>query len=156
MKNSFPQNNYKILFMSRVKKDDTVKVHYTGKLNDGQVFDSSLNRDPLEFKVGAGMMIPGFEKGVLDMELNEKKEISIAPEEAYGEVKKELFQEIPKSQLPAEIKPEVGMGLAAQMPDGREQQLRIAEVKEESIVVDANHPLAGKELNFEIEVVEIN
>lgn len=142
--------------MSRVKKDDTVKVHYTGKLNDGQVFDSSVNREPLEFKVGAGMMIPGFEKGVMDMELNEKKSISIPADEAYGEVKDDLFQEIPKDQLPKEIEPEVGMGLAAQMPDGRQQQLRIAEVKEDSIVVDANHPLAGKELNFEIEVVEIN
>lgn len=142
--------------MSRVKKDDTVKVHYTGKLNDGQVFDSSVGREPLEFKVGAGMMIPGFEKGVLDMELNEKKTISIKPEDAYGEVRDDLFQEIPKDQLPEEIKPEVGMGLAATMPDGRQQQLRVSEVKDDSIVVDANHPLAGKELNFEIEVVEIN
>jgi len=142
--------------MSQVKKDDTVKVHYTGKLNDGQIFDSSRGREPIEFKVGAGMMIPGFEKGVMDMELNQKKEISIPPAEAYGEVRPELFQEIEKSQLPAEIKPEVGMGLAATMPDGSQQQLRISEVKENSIVVDANHPLAGKELNFEIEVVEIN
>lgn len=142
--------------MSQVKKDDTVKVHYTGKLKNGEVFDSSLNREPLEFKVGSGMMIPGFEKGVLDMELNEKKTIEIPSEEAYGAVKDELFQEVPKSQLPEEIKPEVGMGLAAQMPDGKQQQLRIAEVKEDSIVVDANHPLAGKDLNFEVEVVEIS
>src|SRR5690625_1569386 len=141
--------------MSKVKKDDTVKVHYTGKLNDGQVFDSSREREPIEFKVGAGQMIPGFEKGVLDMELHQKKEISIKPEEAYGEVKDELFQEIPKPQLPEEIKPEVGMGLAASMPDGSQQQLRVSEVKEDSIVVDANHPLAGKDLNIELEVVEI-
>lgn len=142
--------------MSKVKKDDTVKVHYTGKLNSGEVFDSSVDREPIEFKVGAGMMIPGFEKGVMDMELNEKKNISIPPAEAYGEVNPDLFQEIPKDQLPEEIKPEVGMGLAATLPDGRQQQLRVSEVKEDSIVVDANHPLAGKELNFEIEVVEIN
>lgn len=142
--------------MSRVKKDDTVKVHYTGKLNNGEIFDSSLDREPLEFKVGAGMMIPGFEKGVMNMELNEKKNISIPPAEAYGEVNEDLFQEISKDQLPAEIKPEVGMGLAATLPDGRQQQLRVSEVKEDSIVVDANHPLAGKELNFEIQVVEIN
>jgi len=141
--------------MSKVKKDDTVKVHYTGKLTDGQVFDSSLERDPIEFKVGAGKMIPGFEKGVLDMELNEKKTIEIPSEEAYGAVQDELFQEVPKSQLPDDIKPEVGMGLAAQMPDGSQRQLRVAEVKDEAIVVDANHPLAGKDLNFEIEVVEI-
>ncbi len=141
--------------MSQVKKDDTVKVHYTGKLDNGQVFDSSLERDPIEFKVGEGKMIPGFEKGVLEMKLNEKKNISIPSEEAYGEVQKDLFQEIPKSQLPEDIKPEVDMALAAQMPDGSQRQLRIAEVKEDAIVVDANHPLAGKNLNFEIEVVEI-
>lgn len=141
--------------MSQVKKDDTVKVHYTGTLKDGQVFDSSLEREPIEFKVGAGMMIPGFEKGVLDMKLHEKKKIEIPCSEAYGEVREELFQEIPRSELPAEIEPKVDMGLAAQMPDGTQRQLRVAEVKEESIIVDANHPLAGKDLNFEIEVVEI-
>lgn len=141
--------------MSKVKKDDTVKVHYTGKLTDGQVFDSSLEREPIEFKVGAGKMIPGFENGVLDMELNEKKNIEIPSGKAYGEVQDELFQEVPKDQLPEDIKPEIGMGLAAQMPDGSQRQLRVAEVKDASIVVDANHPLAGKDLNFEIEVVEI-
>lgn len=141
--------------MSQVKKDDTVKVHYTGKLNDGQVFDSSLEREPIEFKVGEGKMIPGFEKGVLDMELNEKKNIEVSSSEAYGEAQDDLFQEVPNDQLPEEIKPEVGMGLAAKMPDGSERQLRVAEVKEDAIVVDANHPLAGKDLKFEIEVVEI-
>src|SRR5690625_556890 len=141
--------------MSQVKKDDVVKVHYTGTLEDGQVFDSSLEREPIEFKVGEGKMIPGFEKGVLDMELNEKKKIEIPSSEAYGEVNDELFQDVPKTQLPEDIEPKVGMGLAAKMPDGSERQLRVAEVKDDSIVVDANHPLAGKDLNFEIEVVEI-
>lgn len=142
--------------MSQVKKDSTVKVHYTGTLKDGQVFDSSLEREPIEFKVGEGNMIPGFENGVLDMELNEKKKIEIPSKEAYGEVLDELFQEVPKSQLPEDIKPEVGMGLSAQMPDGSQRQLKVAEVKDDTIVVDANHPLAGKDLNFDIEVVEIN
>lgn len=141
--------------MSQVKKDDTVKVHYTGKLNDGEVFDSSEGRDPLEFTVGAGQMIPGFEKGILDMKLNEKKTIQIPASEAYGEKREELLQEVPKNQLPQEIQPEVGMPLMAQLPDGGQQQLVIAEVREETIVVDANHPLAGKDLTFEIEVVEI-
>lgn len=141
--------------MSQIKKDDTVKVHYTGTLEDGQVFDSSLEREPIEFKVGEGKMIPGFEKGVLNMELNEKKKIEIPSVEAYGEVKDELFQDVPKTQLPEDIEPKVGMGLAAKMPDGSERQLRVAEVKDDAIVVDANHPLAGKDLNFEIEVVEI-
>lgn len=141
--------------MSQVKKDDTVKVHYTGTLDNGQVFDSSLEREPIEFTVGQGTMIPGFEKGVLEMELNEKKKIAIPSSEAYGEVRQDLFQEIAKSELPDNLEPKVDMGLAAQLPDGTERQLRVAEVKDDSIVVDANHPLAGQNLNFEIEVVEI-
>ncbi|HLW38883.1 MAG TPA: peptidylprolyl isomerase [Brumimicrobium sp.] len=142
--------------MSQVKKDKTVKVHYTGKLTNGEVFDSSDGREPLEFTVGAGQMIPGFENGILDMKLNEKKIIEIPASEAYGERREELMQEVPKNQLPEEIKPEVGMPLMAQLPDGGQQQLVIAEVREESIVVDANHPLAGKDLVFDVEVVEIN
>lgn len=141
--------------MSQVKKDDTVKIHYTGKLPDGEIFDSSLEREPIEFKVGEGKIIPGFENGIIDMKVNEKKNIEIPSSEAYGEVQDELFQEVPKSQLPEEIKPEVGMGLVSKMPDGSERQLRVAEVKDDAIVVDANHPLAGKDLNFEVEVVEI-
>lgn len=141
--------------MSQVKKDDTVKIHYTGKLPDGEIFDSSLEREPIEFRVGEGKIIPGFENGIIDMKVNEKKNIEIPSSEAYGEVQDELFQEVPKSQLPEEIKPEVGMGLVSKMPDGSERQLRVAEVKDDAIVVDANHPLAGKDLNFEVEVVEI-
>jgi len=141
--------------MSKVKENDTVRVHYTGKLTTGEVFDSSLEREPLEVALGQGSLIPGFEKGLLDMEVTEKKTINIPMEEAYGEVQKELFQEIPKEQLPAEITPEIGMGLVARGEDGSERQLRIAEVKDESIVVDANHPLAGQDLVFELELVEI-
>ena len=141
--------------MSQVKENDTVKVHYTGKLVDGQVFDSSLEREPLEFKLGEGQLIPGFENGILNMAVNEKKTINIPSSEAYGEVRQELLQEIPKNELPEDIKPEVGMGLVSRTPEGREIQLVVADVKDESIVVDANHPLAGKELNFEIELIEI-
>ncbi|MDR6302109.1 FKBP-type peptidyl-prolyl cis-trans isomerase [Mesonia maritima] len=141
--------------MSQVKQNDTVKIHYTGKLNDGQVFDSSLEREPIEFTVGGGQIIPGLEKGLIDMKVNEKKTIQIPQDEAYGEAKDELFMEVPKSQLPQEIQPEVGMGLVSKNPDGTERQLRVAEVKEEAIVVDANHPLAGKDLTFEVELVEI-
>lgn len=142
--------------MSQVKLNDTIKVHYTGKLTDGQVFDSSENREPLEFKVGSGMLIPGFENGVIDMAVNENKTLNIPCAEAYGEVNKELFQEVEKSMLPEDIQPEVGMGLMSQTPDGREMPLTITEVKDASIIVDANHPLAGKDLIFDIEVVEIN
>lgn len=142
--------------MSQVKTNDTVKVHYTGKLTDGQVFDSSLEREPIEFTVGGGKIIPGLENGLIDMEVNEKKTIKIPHGEAYGEVRDELFQEVSKDQLPDEIKPEVGMGLVSKNPDGSERQLRVAEVKEDAIVVDANHPLAGKDLVFDVEVMEIS
>ncbi|GGZ49948.1 MULTISPECIES: FKBP-type peptidyl-prolyl cis-trans isomerase [Mesonia] len=141
--------------MSQVKENDTVKIHYTGKLQDGQVFDSSLERDPIEFTIGGGQIIPGLEKGLIDMKVNDKKTIEIPQAEAYGDVQKELFQEVPKEQLPQEITPEVGMGLVAKNPDGSERQLRVAEVKDDSIVIDANHPLAGKDLIFDVEVVEI-
>ncbi|MDN3594122.1 FKBP-type peptidyl-prolyl cis-trans isomerase [Zunongwangia endophytica] len=142
--------------MSQVKQDDTVKVHYTGKLTDGQVFDSSVDRgEPIEFTMGQGQLIPGFEKGLLDMEVNEKKTINIPKEEAYGEPREELVQEVEKSQLPEDLEPKVGMGLVSKTPDGREMNLVVKEVKDESIVVDGNHPLAGKDLVFDLEVVEI-
>jgi FKBP-type peptidyl-prolyl cis-trans isomerase 2 len=141
--------------MSQVKENDTVKVHYTGKLSDGQVFDSSLEREPLEVTLGQGMLIPGFEKGIIDMKLNEKKTINIPVAEAYGEVQQELLYEVKKEQLPKDMAPEVGMGLASKGPDGKEVQFRVAEVNEDHIIVDANHPLAGKELVFDLELVEI-
>lgn len=142
--------------MSQVKQNDTVKVHYTGKLADGQVFDSSVERgEPIEFTLGQGQLIPGFEKGLIDMKLNEKKTVNIPKEEAYGEPREELVQEVEKSQLPEDIKPEVGMGLVSKSPDGREMNLVVKDVKEETIVVDGNHPLAGKDLVFDLEVVEI-
>jgi peptidylprolyl isomerase len=141
--------------MSKVNENDTVRVHYTGKLTTGEVFDSSREREPLEVQLGQGSLIPGFEKGLIDMEVNQTKTITIPKEEAYGEIQKELFQEISKDQLPPEISPQVGMGLVARGDDGREQQLRIAEVRETSIIIDANHPLAGQDLIFDLELVEI-
>jgi len=141
--------------MRKVNENDKVVVHYTGKLNDGQVFDSSAQREPLEVQLGEGALIPGFEKGLVDMQVNEKKTITIAKEEAYGEVQKELFQSVPKAELPETIEPKVGMGLVATNSDGSERQLRVAEVNEDNIVVDANHPLAGHDLTFELELVEI-
>jgi peptidylprolyl isomerase len=141
--------------MSKVKENDTVKVHYTGKLSNGQIFDSSLEREPLEVTLGQGMLIPGFEKGIISMEVNEKKTITIPVAEAYGEVQQELFYNVNKEQLPQDMAPEVGMGLASKDENGREVQFRIAEVNEDSIVVDANHPLAGQELTFDLELVEI-
>lgn len=141
--------------MSVVKSNDAVKVHYTGKLSTGEVFDSSLEREPLGFTVGAGQMIKGFDDAVTGMALNEKKTINITPEEAYGPVRPELMQQVPKEQLPADMTPEVGQTLVAQGQDGRETHVVIAQVEEAHIIVDANHPLAGKDLTFDIELVEI-
>ncbi|WP_297692358.1 peptidylprolyl isomerase [uncultured Eudoraea sp.] len=141
--------------MSKVKENDVVKVHYTGKLNDGQVFDSSLEREPLQVELGKGQLIPGFEKGLIDMEVNEKKTIKIEKNEAYGEVNEALFHKVPKKDLPEDIKPEVGMGLVGNNADGSQQQFRIAKVEAEDIIIDANHPLAGQDLVFDLELVDI-
>ncbi len=152
MQRLFFQINYS---MSQVKANNTVKVHYTGKLADGQVFDTSEGKEPIEFVLGQGRLIPGFEQGLIDMKLNEKKTISIAKEEAYGEVNEQLIQEIERANLPQDMEPKVGMGLVSKSPEGQEMNLMIIEVKEESVVIDGNHPLAGRDLVFDLEVVEI-
>ena len=141
--------------MSKVKENDVVKVHYTGKLVNGQVFDSSLEREPLQVELGKGQLIPGFEKGLIDMEVNEKKTITIEKKDAYGEVNEDFFHKVAKSELPEDIKPEVGMGLVGSNADGSEQQFTIAKVEEDAIIIDANHPLAGHDLVFDLELVEI-
>lgn len=141
--------------MSTVKANDTVRVHYTGKLNNGEIFDSSVDRDPLQFTVGAGQMIPGFDKAVEGMELNQQKTVTMGPDDAYGPVNKDLFHKVERTQLPEDLKPEVGQVLMAGSPDGREMQVRVTEVAEDNITIDANHPLAGQDLTFDIQVVEI-
>ena len=141
--------------MNQVKENNTVKVNYTGKLSDGQIFDSSEGREPIEFTLGQGQLIPGFEKGLIDMKLNEKKTITIPKEEAYGDVNKDLIQEVKKTELPQDMAPEVGMGLVSKTPDGQEMNLMVVEVRKETIVIDGNHPLAGKELVFDLEVLAI-
>lgn len=138
------------------KANDKVKVHYKGTLSDGQVFDSSEGRDPLEFTLGGGQLIPGFENGIIGMQVEESKTINIPAAEAYGEPSEELKQEVQKAQLPPEIQPEVGLQLMTQTPDGRQIPLVITEVKADSIIVDSNHPLAGKDLTFEVTLVSIN
>ena len=142
--------------MSGIKESDKVKVHYKGKLENGQVFDSSENREPLEFKVGEGKLIPGFEKGILGMQKGEKKEVKIPYDDAYGPVLEEFFFEVEKSKLPEGTAPEVGMQLISRGQDGKENPVYIKEIKDNTVVIDANHPLAGKNLVFEIEVVEVN
>jgi len=156
-RNNYAKRIFKIKsdYMIQVKENNTVKVHYIGKLSDGQVFDSSEGKEPLEFTLGQGRLIPGFEKGLMDMKLNEKKTITVSKEEAYGEPQEGLIQEVQKSQLPPDMTPEVGMGLISKSEDGQEMNLVIVEVKEETIIIDGNHPLAGKDLIFDLEVVEI-
>ena len=141
--------------MPEAKKNDKVKVHYTGKLANGEIFDSSLEREPLEFTVGAGQMIKGFDSAVDGMSISEKKTVEIPANEAYGPSNPDLIQEVPKSQLPEELKLEVGQNLVAQNPDGGQTQVVIREVNKDSITIDANHQLAGKDLTFEIELMEI-
>lgn len=138
------------------KANDKVKVHYKGTLSNGDVFDSSEGREPLEFTLGTGQVIPGFDNGITGMAVEESKTINIPAADAYGEVRKELIQEVPKSHIPAEIKPEVGLQLMSNTPDGQQIPLVVTEVKDDSIVVDANHPLAGKDLTFEVTLVSIN
>ncbi|MBP1840534.1 FKBP-type peptidyl-prolyl cis-trans isomerase [Formosa algae] len=141
--------------MSQVKENDTVKVHYTGKLNDGRVFDSSLEREPLEVTIGQGMLIPGFENAIIDMKVNEKKTVEIAKENAYGDINEQLFHKVGNEQLPPDVKPEVGMGLTSKSEDGREHQFRVVDIQDDHIVVDGNHPLAGQDLVFDLELIEI-
>jgi peptidylprolyl isomerase len=141
--------------MSQAKSGDTVKIHYTGTLDDGSEFDSSAGREPLEFSLGGGQVITGFDNAVDGMAVGESKTVTIPPGEAYGERNEQLLQEVPKSSLPDDMKPEVGMQLQSQSPDGQIMNLVIAEVTEESVMLDANHPLAGQALTFAIELVEI-
>ena len=141
--------------MSQVKENNTIKVNYIGKLSNGKIFDTSEGKEPIEFVLGQGRLIPGFEKGLIDMKLNEKKTIEIAKDQAYGDVNDNLIQEIKKTDLPQDMEPKVGMGLVSKSPDGKEINLMVVEVKDESIVIDGNHPLAGHDLIFDVEVVEI-
>lgn len=141
--------------MSQAKSGDTVRIHYTGTLSDGTQFDSSEGRDPLEFSLGSGQVIPGFDNAVEGMAVGDSKSVSIEPEQAYGQKHEQLIQDVPKSALPQDMEPEVGMRLQSQSPDGQVMHLLITAVAEESITVDGNHPLAGHTLSFDINLVEI-
>ena len=141
--------------MSTAKKGDHVKVHYTGKLTTGEEFDSSANREPLAFTVGAGQMIKGFDEAIPGMAVGDKKTINISPENAYGQQNKDAIIEFPKENIPADMKLEKGMKLQLQNQEGQPIPVTVQEVKDEVVVLDANHELAGKELVFDIELVEI-
>ena len=139
-----------------VKKGDKIKIEYTGKLEDGTVFDTSDGRDPLAFEAGAGQVIPGFDKAVDGMKKDEEKTFTIKSEDANGSVKEELVQEIPRDKLPEKPEPAVGMMLVMKSPDGRQMPAKITKVEADKITLDVNHPLAGKDLTFTVKVVGIN
>src|SRR4030042_6945614 len=140
---------------SQAKYGDTVQVHYTGKLADGTVFDSSVERGPLEFTLGAGQVIPGFEKAVLGMKVGDKKTVTIPVDEAYGPHRDEQVGELPREKLPSDLTPEVGQQLIMRQSDGSEVVVVITKVSDETVTIEANHPLAGKDLTFELELVKI-
>jgi len=141
--------------MQQVKKGDTVKVHYHGKLTDGTTFDSSEGREPLEFEVGGGMVIEGFDSGVTGMTVGEKKTVVIPFLQAYGPLQEEMIMEFPRDRFPADLVPQVGLQLSMSDNAGNQYPVVITEVKDDVVILDANHPLAGKDLVFDLELVEI-
>lgn len=141
--------------MTEAKLGDTVRVHYTGKLEDGTVFDSSLDRDPVEFTLGAGQVIPGFEQAVVGMSPGESKTVEVPAEQAYGPYREELVQEIDRELVPEELKLEVGQQLVLRLSPGRSIRVTVTKLTESKVTLDANHPLAGKDLTFDLQLVEI-
>lgn len=141
--------------MQQVKSGDKVKVHYHGRLVNGETFDSSAGREPLEFEVGSGMVIKGFDDGVTGMQVGDKKTINIPADNAYGDKNPDMFIKYPKAQFPEHIELQVGTSLVMSNASGQQFQVKIAEIKDDVVVLDANHPLAGEELIFDLELVEI-
>jgi FKBP-type peptidyl-prolyl cis-trans isomerase 2 len=144
-----------IIMPEQAKKGDTVHVHYEGRLTDGQVFDSSAGGEPLEFEIGSGQVIAGFDDGVTGMSVGDKKRIEIESEDAYGQRNEALTKAVPRDSINLETEPQPGTNLILQLPDGNEIPVAITEVTDESITLDANHPLAGQKLIFDVELVGI-
>jgi FKBP-type peptidyl-prolyl cis-trans isomerase 2 len=142
--------------MNTVKQGDVVRVHYTGKLTSGEQFDSSQGRAPLEFTVGEGQMIAGFDAGVVGMAIGDKKVLNIPASEGYGEWDEENTIPFPKENIPADLKLEPGMELTMRNSDGQPFNVTVREILDDTIILDANHMLAGKELVFDVELMEIN
>lgn len=141
--------------MRKAQDGDKVLIHYTGQLKDGSVFDTSDDQDPFEFTIGSGTVIPGFEQMIVGMEVGETKTETIPCQEAYGFRRDELIGEIERSQIPSDIHPEVGMNLEAVAQDGSRTRFKIIEMNNETVTLDANHPLAGEDLIFEIRLLDI-
>ncbi|MDM9384264.1 peptidylprolyl isomerase [Chlorogloeopsis sp. ULAP01] len=142
--------------MIQAKTGDTVKVHYTGKLDDGTVFDSSSGRDPLQFSIGEGIVIPGFEEAVVGMSPGESKTTNISAEQAYGPYRPELVMIVERQRIPTDVALEVGQLLQISQSSGQAIPVVVTNVSEAEVTLDANHPLAGQELIFDIQLVEIN
>ncbi|MFW5872022.1 MAG: FKBP-type peptidyl-prolyl cis-trans isomerase [bacterium] len=138
-----------------IEKGNTVVLEYTGTLEDGKVFDTSEGKQPLEFEAGSGKVIKGFDEAVIGMEKDEEKEFKIKPEQAYGEYRDELKRDIPRETLPKDQEPQTGMTLMLSAPNGQQFPATITEVKDNAVTIDLNHPLAGKELTFNIKIVDI-
>jgi peptidylprolyl isomerase len=141
--------------MSQIKKGDSVKFHYTGRIKDGEIIDSSAGKEPLSVKIGEGQLIVGMEEALMQMTVGEKKIIEISPKKGYGDRSKEYIFEIAKSSMPADLKLEVGQLIDFTQPNGQIAKVPVLKILPDKVVFDANHPLAGKDLVFEIEVVEI-
>ena len=141
--------------MAQAKNGDTVKVHYTGKLEDGTVFDTSTKRDPLQFTISEGRLIPGFEQAVVGMNLGESKTTKISADKAYGPHREEMVLEVERNQFPEHLKPKVGEQLQIRQADGQTMVVMVTDISESSVTLDANHPLAGKDLTFDIQLIEI-
>lgn len=139
--------------MAQAKEGDTVQVHYTGKLEDGTVFDSSRDREPLEFELGAGSVIAGFEQVVRGMETGQTKTTTISPENGYGDRRDDMVLEVPADQLPDGLDPEIGQQLQLQLQDGQQVPVVVTNVENGNVTIDANHPLAGKTLVFDVELM---
>jgi peptidylprolyl isomerase len=140
----------------QAKQGDKVKIHYTGKLEDGDIFASSKNKEPIEFTLGRGQVMPGIEESVEGMETGQTKTVKVPSDKAYGPYRKELTQAIPKREIPGDLKPEVGQRLNVKWSDGKETAVSVIDVSESSVTIDANHPLAGKDIVFELELVGIS
>ena len=141
--------------MPKPQAGDTVRVHYTGTLDDGSQFDSSRGSEPLEFAMGQGQLIAGFEQAVADLGPGERCTVTLTPDEAYGEVNDAMIQEVPRRLMPADVDLQPGMVLQGSADDGRVDNFTVVAFTDEMVTLDANHPLAGKALTFEIELVEI-
>ena len=142
--------------MAQVKQGDSISVNYTGTLDDGTVFDSSEGREPLSFVVGSGQVIPGFDEGVLGMEVGDIRDVSIPADQAYGAYHEELVKVVPRSAFPAHVTPTIGLGFELELPSGQSIPVRIIEIEGEDVTLDANHLLAGETLNFHITLLGIS